>query len=247
MSQLNTLTDYIDASIYRPGGHLIFIAVTSAAQGKVPTEGFSFGEGKSSLAMGISKLIYKGSEEKIKENMGYDEYDIEELLNRSKRTLCYISEDMQIAFGKHKSHDPGIRALSGLMSAGRPYCAVFIGTMPHLGSIAKSWRELFMFEIKVPIRGYYEIQQIKHYTPFDDPYNPKPRLDYKGEAEFPKPTPELEEWYVEWRDTRFKEQMKRIYGTYFKRREEKREQIPESESSNAGKLLAEARWGRVVA
>lgn len=243
MSTLNTITDYIDAAIYRPGGHLIFIAITSAAQGKIKSESLPFGEGKSSLAMGISKRVYKGDEEKVKENMGYDEFDIQEMLRKPRRTHCYISEDMQIAFGKHKSHDSGIKALAGLISAARPYIAIFVGTMPHLGTVAKAWRELFMFEIKVPFRGYYEVQQIKHYSPFDDPYNPRPRLDYKGEAEFPKPTDELEAWYVEWRDQRFKEQMERVYGNYFKRQEDLPEPPPEDEVSISAQIIRASQEG----
>ena len=37
----------------------MLVCVTSSAEGKIPSEGFQYGEGKSSLSMGMAKMIFK--------------------------------------------------------------------------------------------------------------------------------------------------------------------------------------------
>lgn len=242
MSKLNSLIDYIDTAINE--NRLIFIVVTSAAQGKIKTKGFSFGEGKSSLAMGIAKRIYGGDEEQVKVNMGYTQEHDEDMMLRNDRTLCWIHDDLQMSYSKSRSYDPEIKEMAGILSASRPYLAVYIGTCPHLGMIAHAIRELFMFEIKVPTRGYYEVQQIKHITPFDDPLNVRTRLDYMGESAFPKPSATMEEWYVKWRNFEFKENLMKFRERKRLKREKPKPIINESELSNAGRQLVMARYGK---
>ncbi|GAF79933.1 unnamed protein product, partial [marine sediment metagenome] len=211
MSQLETLTDYIDLCIL--SNRMMFIVITSSAEGMIPSEGFKFGEGKSHLAMAISKSIYErhsplfDAEEKVKENMGYTKEDVRDMIVRGfdERVLCYVADDFQQWAGKHNSYDKNLRWLTGQLTTKRPNCAIFIATCPDLGELAKCARDLFMFEIKVPVRGYCEIQKIKVKTPFDDPLNPRKRLHYIGETEFPKASPELSEWYDNWREAENKE------------------------------------------
>ncbi|GAG82625.1 unnamed protein product, partial [marine sediment metagenome] len=193
---------------------MMFVVITSSAEGMIPSEGFKYGEGKSTLAMGISKSIYErhrplsDAEDLVKENMGYTIEGIRDMIVRGfdERVLCYIADDFQQWAGKHNSYSKNLRWLTGQLSTKRPYCAVFIATCPDLGELAKCARDLFMFEIKVPVRGYCEIQKIKVKTAFDDPLNPRKRLHYIGETEFPKVSPELEAWYEGWRDTENKEE-----------------------------------------
>lgn len=233
---------------------LMFVAITSSAKGMIEHEGFSFGEGKSNLAMGLSEVLHKQKypdhsqseiNEMVIQNMGYDDLDVVDMVKRGmdERIQCWVSDDMEVSFGKHKSYDNKFRELAYFMQTIRPYCAVFIGTMPDLGQIASAWRDLFMFEIKVPFRGYCEVQRIKKWSDFRDPLNVKERLEYHGEQEFPIANEELQKWYGPWRDKRVKMHHDRIVNTFYKQDEEE-EPINRDELSNIGKKLAEARWNK---
>ena len=212
MSELQTLTDYIDLCVN--SNRMMFIVITSSAEGLIPSHGFKYGEGKSTLAMCISQSIYErhrplsDAEELVKRNMGYQKESVRDMIVRGfdERILSYISDDFQQWAGKHNSYSKNLRWLMGQLSTKRPYCAVFIATCPDLGELAKCARDLFMIEIKVPVRGYAEIQHIKTRTDFSDPLNPTKRLRYISETEFPKVSPELESWYENWRDAENKEE-----------------------------------------
>ena len=212
MSQLETLTDYIDVCV--TSNRMMFIVITSSAEGMIPSEGFKFGEGKSNAAMAISDSVYKrhcpleDSEELVKLNMGYNKESVRDMIVRGfeKRVLFYIADDFQQWAGKHNSYDKNLRWLTGQLTTKRPYCAVFAATCPDLGELAKCARDLFMFEIKIPVRGYCEIQKIKTKTDFGDPLNPFKKLDYMAEATVPLAPPGLVKWYTEWRDRENKEE-----------------------------------------
>ena len=212
MSQLETLMDYIDTCVL--SNRMMFIVITSSAEGMIPSEGFKFGEGKSHLAMGMADSVYKrhkpleDSEELVKLNMGYNKESVKDMIVRGfdERVLFYIADDFQQWAGKHNSYDKNLRWLTGQLTTKRPYCAVFAATCPDLGELAKCARDLFMFEIKVPVRGYCEIQKIKTKTDFGDPLNPFKRLDYMGEATVPIASPGLAAWYDGWRDKENKEE-----------------------------------------
>lgn len=253
MSKLETLWDYIDACIL--GDRLMFIAITSAAEGKIAADGFMFGEGKSSLAGGLSKGIHKKhhslgdmqAEELVKDNMGYTwQHHVEAVRQaRDQRKIVYIMDDLQRIAGKSKSRDNKVQEWAEFFSTARPLFAIVIVTCPDLGALAKCWRDLMMFEIKVPTRGTYEVQRIKTKTIFKDPLNPVKLLHYFGEASFPKPSPKWESWYKEWRkegslDT-FEEMVKRHK---YEPAQTVLEPPPEpTEAQNAGRILARARWG----
>jgi len=57
LSKLETFWDYVMACV--DGDRLMFVCISSSAEGKIPSEGFMFGEGKSSLAAGFAKIIFK--------------------------------------------------------------------------------------------------------------------------------------------------------------------------------------------
>jgi hypothetical protein len=209
---------------------LMFVAVTSAAKGMIEHEGFFYGEGKSNLAMGLSEVCHKlqypnATQEEInrmvEQNMGYDDRDVMNMYVRgmenppSTRIPCWISDDMEVSFGKHRSYDNKFRELAYFSQTVRPYVGIFIGTMPDLGQIALAWRDLFMFEIKVPFRGYCEIQKIKRWTDFKDPLDPRARLEYHGEQPFPIANKELQDFYIPWRDQRVKEHHKQLIDTFY--------------------------------
>jgi hypothetical protein len=203
---------------------LVFICVTSAAEGAVESEGLGYGQGKSTFAMGLATILFmeaygvdfETAEKLVKSNMGYDETAVLDMVTRgrSKRVPVWISDDMEVAFGKHRSHDNQCREIAYFMQTIRPYAGVFIGTMPDLGQIARCWRDLFMFEVKVPFRGYCEIQQIKRWSDFYDPLDPNISLAYAGEQSFPKVSAEMQAWYDVWRDEKVRREQDRIIKKY---------------------------------
>ena len=250
-SQLNTISDYIHDSV--ANDHLINILITSAAEGAIKADGHQTGQGKSSLAGALGQTIFEKYNsfgeleafELVKENFGYNWGHYKECILRGykKRQLFYCSDDFHQIAGKHLSHDKGIKWIAYSHTTKRPQLAVFVATAPHIGSLAKCWRDVFDWEIKCPVRGYYEVQQIKTKTIYKDPLNPLKLLMYKGEADFPKPSPEFEEWYKNWRDIYNEEEFIRGWGEYFSKKEKKNEEPREyTEIQNAGKLLAEQRW-----
>lgn len=222
MSKLETVWDYIHDCI--TNDKLTFIAITSAAEGKIESEGFQFGQGKSTLAGGISGKIHEAyhslgkyeAEEMVKESYGYSWDHMKQTILRGykKRQLVYVADDLQQIAGKHMSHNKGVKWMAYQLTTKRPQLAVFIATCPHLGTLAKCWRELFDWEIKVPVRGLYEVQQIKTFTVYKDPLNPLKRLIYKGEAEFPKASAKFEAWYRAWRDVENEDRFVSEYDQY---------------------------------
>jgi hypothetical protein len=283
---------FIDTALFSPEGKLMFVAITSSAQGAVETEGWQFGQGKSHLAGFLAREVlyraykppeyayakFRGSpelykwqhnmpeglavdgvftrkdaEEMVKRSCGYHLSDIRRML-KGGRVLTHPTwwqDDWQIVAGKHMSFDKGIRKLAGILSAARPYVRVVFTTQPDLGDIAKCMRDIVMFELKVPERGLTEIQQIKTFTDFGNPLFPYKRLQplRRGQldvVDFPKLSPEMSDWYKEWRDVNFNAEVDAWVNEFLDEPEPKREPVDESEASKAGRALVEARWGRKV-
>lgn len=239
-----TLGDYIHFAINAPGGSLIGIIITSSASGKIPSWGLDFGAGKSHLLIDLLNDIYKGEEEKIKENMIYFPEELFPILERPTRTPAIGWDDMQLTVGKHKWADMDIKELAYMLTTQRPNFAVLIGSCPHLGKLQKDFREFFHFEVKVPYRGYYEVQQVKHWTPFDNPTNVEDRLDYKGESPFPTASASLTEWYEEWRAEKNRIYRERLQQKWEKKNKPKPAPPTQSERSAAGRALVNMRWSK---
>jgi len=187
----------MDAAIHRD--YLIGIVITSSAQGKMPSVGMDYGAGKSTLAMNMAELYY-GDWGRVFENMVYFPYHVELFFRtRVGRTPILLWDDMQLTVGKDKAQDRYIRRLAYRLTTARPHLAVLIGTCPHLGTLHKSFREFFTFEVKVPERGRYEVQQLKRWSPFGDPLNVRVTMRYKGEAVFGPLPPDVQMRYDAWR------------------------------------------------
>jgi len=254
MSKLETFWDYIDACIN--GDRLMFISITSSAEGKIPAEGFKYGQGKSSLAGGFSKGIHKQyhslgdlqAEKLVKENMGYTWLHHVEAVRQAKkqRKMVYVMDDLQRIAGKSVSRKREVQEWAEFFSTARPLFAIVIATCPDLGALAKCFRDLMMFEIKVPARGIYEIQMIKTKTIFKDPLNPIKLLHYLGESTFPKPSPEWEKWYKKWRMEGSYDVFEEMVKQHGYDKVEDPDIIPPepTEIQNAGRMLANARWNR---
>lgn len=198
--KLDQLIDYMDACIYED--YLMGILITSAAEGKIPSDGFDYGPGKSTLAWDLGYLFLKDWD-KVFESAHYFPWELEYFfLHQRRRAIIYIWEDMQLTVGKDKSKDNYVRGLKNRLTTARPQLAIFIGTSPDIGEIAYPFRYFFNFEIKVPYRGKYEVQRLKKWTPFDNPYVTKSSLQYKSEFTFPALPRDVEKRYVKWRADR---------------------------------------------
>jgi len=164
------------------------------------------------------------------------------MLERPGKCLAFGQEDMQIVFGKDRSQDPGVKALANILTGSREDVSVFIGNTPHTGKLASAWRELWMFEVKIFTRGFYEVQQIRHYTPFKQPQKVKSKLHYKGQSSFPKVSDGLEAWYKDWRAENYYKALRRYRSKYIpKRLDDPPEPVTESEATIAARALANRR------
>ena len=209
---VSTIMDYIDACIWND--YLIGILVTSAAEGKLPSVGMDYGVGKSTLMLDIAYIFVdkygkcKSEQEvwkRVFDMLHAFPWELEKFFITSPRRYFgqptfFLCDDMQRCFGKSRSKDNFIRDLKDRTTTARQQLAVFIGTAPDIGELARAWRYFFNFEIKVPQRGKYEVQRLKKWTNFGRPYETQASLDYRGEADYFPPLPkDQQERYSEWR------------------------------------------------
>jgi len=214
---------YIDWCIYND--YMIGILITSGSEGKLPSPGLDYGAGKSTLMLDLAYLFVDIYGEKFRVNpcttrdQKWDKvfsmvmsfpWELEKFFMTAPKRyfgepiFCLI-DDMQMCFGKDKSHDNYIRSLKNRATTSRTQTAVVIGTAPDIGGLAMAWREFFNFEIKVPQRGHYEVQRLKKWTLFWKPYETQARLVYEGEShDFPAFPKDVQERYDAWREARNK-------------------------------------------
>jgi len=209
---LSDLSSYINMAIEED--HLIGILFTSEASGYLKSDGWSYGAGKSTLAMNYAKyIIYKGDFEEVKKHLIGFAWQLRPFLENPTPTKCVLWEDLQIDVGKNKAHDPDVQALAYHLTIERPHLKVLIGTTSHRGMLQKDFRELlFNFEVIVPERGSYEIQMLKRRIQFDNPSKISERFNInpQGLGNFFKLLPEEQMWYDQWRDWRDAEARKRV-------------------------------------
>lgn len=192
------LLDYIDLSI--GFNYMLWVLITSGAEGKLKGLGFDAGMGKSTRALNLMAThIYAGDWEKVKANTIGAYWELKPILDRKTRTNGVLLDDMQNTLGKDKQHNPEIKELAYYMTTVRPYIAVFLATASHRGQLHKDFREMFHFEIIIPTRGRYEVQQLKRLIDFKKPQRVKERLRFRGKGRFPKLPYEIEKWYSAWR------------------------------------------------
>lgn len=197
--RLNQLIDYVYACIYED--YLMGILVTSASEGAIPSDGFDYGPGKSTFVWRFAHNLLKKWDEVFK-SAHYFPWELEYfLMHQRKRAIIYIYEDMQETLGKDKSKDPYVRTLKNRLTIARPQLAIFIATASDIGQLAKPWRYFFNFEIKIPRRGVFEVQRIKKWTDFSNPYETKARFDRKtfSESLFLRLPDDIQKKYDKWR------------------------------------------------
>ena len=77
--------------------------------------------------------------------------------------------------------------------------------------LQKDFREeLFHFELFIPKRGTYEIQQLKRWVSFKDPLRQREKLEPFGVGPFLALPPDEQEWYDEWRIERNRKAKERL-------------------------------------
>lgn len=141
------------------------------------------------------------------------------------RTPGIVIDDMQIDFGKHRSHDKALQELAYFMTVQRTEISVVIGTASHRNMLQKDFREeLFHFEIIIPKRGMYEIQQLKRWIPFRDPLRQRERLEPFGVGPFLALPPDQQVWYDGWRAARNARAKARL--KIFQKDGDKKQEIP---------------------
>jgi len=197
---LKTISDFIDAAIWHD--FLIAILVTSASEGKLKNLGIDYGVGKSTLMLNLCFIFIDMYGDKFRLNpcATRDEkwnrvfemlhgfpYELEEYFYKAPKRypgepMFFMLDDIQRVFGKSRSRDNYVRSLRDRCTTARPQLAVLMATAPDIGELAYPWRYFFNFEIKIAERGYYEVQRLKKWTMFDNPYQTMVRLDYKGEV-----------------------------------------------------------------
>lgn len=198
--------------------YLICILITSASEGRQASLGIDYGVGKSTLMLYIMYVFVDKFGKCQTEQEKWDRifsmlyafpWELEQFYYTAP-TRCpgepiFIAvDDLQRSFGKDRSKDNYIRSLANRLTTARQQAPVFIASAPDIGEIAYPFRFKFNFEIKVPKRGEYEVQRLKKWTDFQNPYVTRvtmPKTDWKPGV-FPKLSDlnkEAEDRYKAWR------------------------------------------------
>lgn len=201
---LEDLKDFVWAATHHD--YLLGILVTSQAQAKIKSEGWSFGAGKSTFGLSYFKqYVWGGNFDKAMEHMIGFPHELAPFL-KPPTTPGVFCDDIQLWAGKHKAHDNDVRELAYFLTTQRPHINVIIATCPHRGMLQKDFREeLFSFEIIVPKRGVFEVQRLKRNIPFYNPLDVSERLRYFGEGPFLDLSSAEKKRYLEWRQWRDEE------------------------------------------
>ena len=197
--------DYCKDSI--TNNKLTIIAVTSAAEGMIESEGYKYGEGKSTFAIWFNKHLHEQFQalqdpwEAAFQNLGYTWDHLYKAVDEAfeHRKICYVQDDTQLIAGKSHSRNQKVQEWAEWIHTSRPFFAIIIFTCPSIDNLAKSWRDLVDFEIKIPTRGIFEVQQIKTRTIYKDPLNPAKHLKYLEDGTFPALPPKRQKRYTAWR------------------------------------------------
>jgi hypothetical protein len=87
------LIDYINLAIRK--NYLVNILITSSAEAKIPSLGFDYGTGKSTLMLNLLRVIW-GNWERVKRNLVGVPSEIKPILDRPFRTLAWGMDDMPL-------------------------------------------------------------------------------------------------------------------------------------------------------
>jgi hypothetical protein len=247
--ELRDYWDYIEEAIHND--KLVSIVITSAAQGKVPSAGFDYGTGKTTLMLTIMKDIYKDiykydketAWKKALESLVYTPKEFIEKINNAiekKERIPVIGwDDIQATAGREKGYNKAITELVELFTTLRPVLAVFLATAPHMNMIAVQFRRIFNFNLVVAKPGHFEVQFIKHRLMFKDPYDTLTTYEYRGEGIFAPLPQHIKEQYLMWRMQHTDVRVKEIKLKLEPEVEEEEDEEEEAEEEKKGKSKRE--------
>jgi hypothetical protein len=197
--------------------YLMFVLVTSHTQGKLKSVNFPFGVGKTTLTMWLSYVFsgiktgdgIKYSWDEVFANMVYNPIAALKLVRPgTPRRPFGLWDDVQLTAPAERQVPPPILRFASYVTTTRKQIGVFFMTAPNMREIAAPLRRLITFELIVPERGKYEVQQIKCYKNFRNPLMDTTKLEYVEEGGFPKLPKVIEEKYDAWREV----EKAKIYG-----------------------------------
>lgn len=253
--------------------YLLFIGVTSQAQGKMRAVGLPFGMGKSTLALWLNYYVYKILFDRL--NRDTESYDglmriwdcvFENLFLEPRELDQYVFgprpveppivlegdaipivawDDMQETVGKHNRYDPYLKDLAFRFTKGREWVKVVVGTFPMLDALFKWYRVLFHMELIIPRRGTFEFQRTLYTRKFLDWEKTVATAWYESEGKrFGFPDLPPEV------RRHYRRWVKKQHARIDEQRRKQYEQplepsppLPQSERSKVGKMLADIRWG----
>ena len=202
----NIVNDYYDVVI-----------VTSRSMGRVKGSRRPFRVGKSTYALWLSyalhSLYYQFTQKKqysdkqlwdmVFKHLFYSIYDVDKyikkLAKKGKTAPAIILDEAERTVPAYQRIPRRLRETIENINTYGTATKFLILTAPAISDIAKPLRRIITFEIIIPRRGYYEIQEIilnKEYHNAPEEYG---RYIYRGEGTFPPLPPEIDKRYQEWR------------------------------------------------
>jgi hypothetical protein len=207
--------------------YLLFLAITSQAQGKKKSDSIPYGMGKSTLALWISYLTYKRILERrgddvesyegkmrvwdiVFDNLFLIPYKLDRYVFRLggkkppitiyNRIPLVVWDDMQETVGTDQQFNPYLRKLAYRLTKARNWLHVLIGTMPMLDCLLSRYKNLFYMEVIIPRRGVFEFQRTVYVRRFDEWDRVRRIAWYESETqvEFPPLPIEIEHRYEKW-------------------------------------------------
>jgi hypothetical protein len=204
--------------------YLEMMLITSRSGGLLPTQGRSFGVGKSTLGLWLtyrahaySQGVVKMYEDRIEEPdlseqvrvmkdviLNWTVWSLNDLSTKvmeAKGTIpAILWDDVQADCPAWQHVPPKIREQIEYMTMMRQRIANIIMTAPSISDIARPLRENITWELIVPQRGTYEVQFIAKRRDFYSPKEDRTRLWYETQGGFPPLPEEVDVLYKTERD-----------------------------------------------
>jgi len=201
----NIMQDYFD-----------IILVTSRSLGRVKGSRRPYRVGKSTFAMWLSfithKLYYEYygknySDEElwdmVFDRLFYSIYDMDKyirgLAEKKQQVPAVILDDAERTAPALQRIPPRLRRTIDNINVYGTQVKFLIMTAPAMKSIAKPLREMVTFEVIIPFRGYFEVQEIVLEKDFYNAPREIGRYIYRSEGHFPPLPEEIQRRYDEWR------------------------------------------------
>ncbi len=227
--------------------YLELFLITSRAAGLEPSEGRSFGVGKSTFAVWMAyraftfangtlyfnegRMVDETPEDEKIEIMkhvvkNYVKYSLDdgiEIIRTTNKLIpALILDDIQDSCPAYQHIPPKVRRKIEYLTRVRQRVANIICTAPSMGEIAKPLRQHINWEIIIPTRGVYEVQFIGKRRDFYNPTEDRSRLWYEVTGTFEPLPKEVDHLYKQLRD----EQLDKVEEKEERERENEKQGVP---------------------